>query len=284
MRNLYHLLPILLLIVIGFTPINTYSQFYYKDIISTAQINETFKTYADSRVKSVTLQTFNGNTPITEGFFCEQKVNYRPNKITTLTKTSDNGESLLTAHFNADGLLIKSVDSNLISISTSTYEYNKVKQLTQLRNESRARDNSSKTIELHSWTYDAAGKPIQMTRVMNREDTTLIRFSIDETGNVGEEESFKRNLSQNKVYYYYDENNRLSDIVRYNERAKKLLPDYMFEYEDSGELSSMTIFPTAGGKIQKWYYQYDDKGLKLADFCYDKQEVLQGKVEYKYSF
>ena len=84
------------------------------------------------------------------------------------------------------------------------------------------------------------------------------------------------------MFYYYDDKNRLTDIVRFNEKLKQLLPDYIFEYEDNGELSTMTVIPEGSSDYQKWYYKYDDSGLRLAEFCYNKKTELLGKIEYDY--
>ena len=63
------------------------------------------------------------------------------------------------------------------------------------------------------------------------------------------------------IYYYYDNDGRLTDIVRYNQKAGRLLPDYVFEY-NSGRLSSMLFVPAGSTDYQKWIYSYDANGLK----------------------
>lgn len=279
MKRLYKKLYVLLVICV---PIMAKSQYYYKDIISTNQINKTFSTYAANKITNVTLHSFNGSTPVTEGFTCWQKVSYRPNQVITYTQTSDNGESWLTATYNDQGLLIKTVDSTAESVSRSFYQYNAQKQLTQLRNETVATDKSSSGTEVHNWVYNETGQPQQMLKIKDKRDTTLIKFTPDEKGNPGEEEAFRKGISQGKTYYYYDKQRRLTDVVRYNIKAGRLLPDYIFEYEDNGELSAMTVVPEGSSDYQKWYYKYNESGLKLVDFCYNKKSELQGKVEYEY--
>lgn len=284
MKNFYVVVRTCILLFFMACSFTGRSQYYYKDIISTSQINENFRLYTINKVTGVKLNTFNGSTPITEGFICEQKVSYRPNKVVTYTKTSDAGESFLTAIYNAQGLLVKSTDSTEETVSTSSYEYDANRRLIQLKNNTRATDNSSATVEIHNWVYNSAGKPLQMIRIKNGNDSIVVKFTLDEKGNPAEEEAFHKNSSQGKIYYYYDENNRLTDVVRYNIAAKRLLPDYIFEYEDNGQVSVFTIVPEGSTDYQKWYYKYDDNGLKLADFCYNKKNVLQGKVEYEYAF
>lgn len=281
MKNLcfYCVAGILTLMAI---PSVLYSQYYYKDIISTNQINKTFQLYAASKITNVTLHSFNGTTPVTEGFTCWQKVSNHPGQVVTYTKTSDDGESWLITTYNNEGLLIKTVDSTSESVSRSFYTYNAKKQLVQLRNETSATDKSSTSKEVHNWSYTDQGHPQQMIRIKDGRDSTIIKFTLDEKGNPAEEEAFRKGITQGKVYYYYDAKERLTDVVRYNVKAARLLPDYMFEYEDNGELSTMTVVPEGSSDYQKWYYKYDENGLKLVEFCYNKKNELQGKIEYEY--
>jgi hypothetical protein len=279
MKNFYCAVGILTLMTI---PDVAKSQYYYKDIISVSQINKTFGVYAANKITNVTLKSFNGATPVTEGFACRQKVNYRPNRVVTYTKTPDHGESWLTATYDEQGLLIKTADSTAESVSRSFYQYNAKKILVQLRNETAATDKSSAGREVHNWIYNDNGKPQQMIRIKDGRDTTVVKFTMDEKGNPAEEEAFRKGVSQGKIYYYYDVKERLTDVVRYNIKAARLLPDYMFEYEDNGDLSAMTIVPEGSSNYQKWYYKYDESGLKLVEFCYNKKKELQGKIEYEY--
>src|SRR5690606_21526305 len=106
--------------------------------------------------------------------------------------------------------------------------------------------------ETHHWQYDEKGWPVQMIKIKDGPDTTLVKFSLDKKGNIEVEEAFHNGLSQGKIYYYYDDQDRLTDVVRLNERAGRLVPDYIFEYEDNSDLSALTIIPEAGGNLKKW--------------------------------
>jgi hypothetical protein len=118
---------------------------------------------------------------------------------------------------------------------------------------------------------------------MNGIDTTFVRFVRDEKGNIAEEHVTRNKASLPTVYYYYDADRRLTDIVRYNPRAQKLLPDYIFDYDDAGRLASMLIVPEQNNpEYQKWIYEYNDKGLKTKDSCFNKKKELMGTVEYAY--
>lgn len=262
---------LLLTIVLRFSCYTAISQYYYKDLVTTQQTNENFQVYKANRINHVKLNSFQGSSPVTEGFVCEQTVNLNQNKVVTYTKTADIGESFFTAFYNPQGLLIKTIDSTEESAGLSIYQYDANNRLIQLRHETHAADNSSSTTESHYWEYTDDGNPKKMFRIKNTVDSTIIEFTIDEKGNVIQEEAFRKKISQGKIYYYYDDKNRLTDVVKYNVKARRLLPDYIFEYEENGELSTMTIVPEGSNDYQKWYYKFDETGLKLVEFCYNKK-------------
>ena len=258
------------------------AQYYYKDLVTIQQINKTYQNYKTSKVTKVTLKSFQGTSPVTEGFVCEQTVNAARNEVVTYTNTADAGESFFTAYYNSEGILIRSVDSTQESVSTSNYEYDVAKRLSMIRYSTHATDNSSSLTETHTWQYSANGAPQKMVRIKNSGDTSIATLRLDEKGNIIEEEITGRATRYQKVYYYYDEKNRLTDVVQYNTKAKRLLPDYMFEYEDD-ELSTMTVVPEGSSEYQKYFYKYDDNGLKVVEFCYNKKNELLGKIEYNYA-
>ncbi len=46
----------------------------------------------------------------------------------------------------------------------------------------------------------------------------------------------------------------------------------------------MMVVAEGTGDYQKWYYVYDEKGLKAKDECFSKTKVLIGKIIYQYQF
>jgi hypothetical protein len=99
---------------------------------------------------------------------------------------------------------------------------------------------------------------------------------------VAEENSVRRKVALPSFYYYYDAQNRLTDIVSYNVKAKRLLPLYIFEYNDDNQLSSMLVVPEGTDDYQKWIYEYNDAGLKIKETCLNKRKQILGRVEYVY--
>lgn len=274
-------IPVTLLLC--FSYVNTVCQYYYKDLVSVQQINQNFQLYKANKIKSVKLKSFQGESPVTEGFIGEQTVNLAKNTVVTYTKTADAGESFFTAFYDSHGMLIKTTDSTGESVSTSAYEYDSNSRLSKISHETHAADRSSAITEVHLWEYNPNGKPGKMIVIKNLRDSTIVNFTLDGQGNVTEEQAFRKGLPQSKIFYYYDTMNRLTDVVRYNDRARRLLPDYMFEYDENGELSTFTVVPEGSNDYQKWYYKYDDTGLKVVEFCFNKKNQLLGKVEYNYT-
>jgi YD repeat-containing protein len=190
------------------------------------------------------------------------------------------GTTLIT-YYNADGLIGKTIDTTDGASSTTTYTYDDLKRLITLVNNSASTGQAVEKEE-HIWKYNASGHPLSMLKIRNGIDTTYLSFVLDEKGNVIEEKSIRKGKEQLPYYYYYDDQNRLTDIVHYNPIAKRLLPDYIFEYDASGKIRSMLVVPPGGTDYQRWMYTYDDRGLKIKETVYNKNRQAMGMVEYKY--
>lgn len=256
------------------------AQYYYSDIISTRQINAQYHLLKTSGVKSVELSSFERNSEPTDGFKGNQKIDQKENKVVTYTRTNGTGEAFFTAWYSNQDLLIHSIDSSQEAVDESFYEYDAQNKLVLIRTKSHS-DNVS-TTETHQWQYNANGIASGMLRIRNNMDTLTVTLVIDDKGLVTEEKTFKKNQPQGTVYYYYDSQNRLTDVVRYNLKAKRLLPDYMFEYNENNQLKQMISIPEGSNNYLTWRYLYNEKGLKKMELCYSKDKELLGKVEYEY--
>ncbi|KIC93112.1 hypothetical protein [Flavihumibacter solisilvae] len=267
------------LFLLGFQQM-AHSQYYYKDLVTTRQTNDLFNLYRKLGIKKITLNSYDGNSTETAGFTGEQVVDLKKRTVTTITRTSVVGDSWFTATYDEAGRISESADSAQNASNKTKYEYDASGRLSRISATSIS-DNVA-TTETHSWQYDGSGKPVSMTRIINNSDTTQVQLTQDEKGNVGEERAVRKNLPPVTVFYYHDNQSRLTDVVRYNAKAKRLLPDYMFEYNDQGQVKKMTVIPEGTNEYQNWYYQYQPDGLKRMDLVYNKQQQLMGKVEYEY--
>jgi YD repeat-containing protein len=273
----------ILILCISCFAITGQAQHYYNDLVATGEQMKKRAVWLQQRVKSVRFNSYDNNNQPIEGFKCEQIVKNNFTEITTITTTALAGTTENTAFFNTAGQLIKTVDTSDGNKTVITYAYDANNRLTNITSIATSPGNYSNK-EQHLWSYDAAGKPQRMLKIKNNTDTTYITFVPDEKGNPGEEKSIRQGQEQPTRYYYYDDNNRLTDIVRYIPRVKKLFPDYIFEYDAQDRVTSMLVTIEGTGDYQKWLYTYDEKGLKIKDECYSKTKVLIGKIEYKYQF
>ena len=270
-------------LIVAFLSIHTLNaQYYYKDIILTQQTARQLGQFKLQKIRAVKVNSFDGNGMPVEDFEVSQTLNPGFTAITTTTKSAAAGEAELVSQFDEQGRLSKTVDTSDGASSTSIYQYNEKGQLTSFQNASVSA-GQGREAEVHLWYYNTAGQPERMVKIKNDLDTTIIGFVIDEKGNVVEENASRKGQKLPSVYYYYDDQNRLTDIVRYNNKAQRLLPDYVFEYNDRGWLRSMIVVPEGSDDYQRWVYQYNEQGLKMKETCLNKKKQTLGRVEYVYN-
>jgi hypothetical protein len=75
---------------------------------------------------------------------------------------------------------------------------------------------------------------------------------------------------------------KLTDIVRYNAKAQRLLPDFLFEYDNNGTLVKFTQIPQGSADYLVWQYEYLPNGLKQKELCFNKQKEPVGTIVYSY--
>jgi len=261
-----------------------HAQYYYKDLIGTREINQTIRLYLSNKVLSAEATGFDGdgvkNSDFSEthNFFADKNLL----KIATRNKTDIINEYY---RFDGKGLLTNKSDTSSSLVSTTTYTYDEKNNPALIKNMVTDTGDSIYVNEVHQWFYNDQGKPLRMLRILNNNDTTEVRFTLDEKGNVTEELPFVKKVSGEKTYYYYDDKNRMTDIVRFNTKARRLLPDYMFEYTEKNQVSQkITTLSMMDLGYLIWRYVYDDKGLKTKEASFNKDKVMTGKIEYSYRF
>lgn len=263
------------------------AQYYYRDIILTAQSATQQQLYKKNQVISVQLHSYEADNSPSENFECKVVPNSSFTQTRTYTNAASTGISSLTAFYNFNGKLYKSVDSTAELVTTYTYTYDSTGKLYSAASISSTADKQKgiNKDETHIWHYTRDGYPYEMLYINNsNNDTTVVKFKLDDAHNVIEEESWYKNVSKGKTYYYYDSLNRLTDIVRFNPRLKRLMPDYIFEYNDNGNLNRMITVRAGNSDYLTWVYTYNDKNLKTEERCYNKQKKLLGKITYEYGF
>jgi YD repeat-containing protein len=274
-------LPILALLLFFF---QANSQYYYKDIVGAADIARQMQSYVASNVKKVTATgiTPTGQAATEYGETHEILGNGKMLKI--ITRINQTVSSILYT-FDDAGQLISTVDSaaGVRGMITYTYDANgKIISITNITTDADSSGDFSQT-EVHNYVYKD-GKFDKMWRIINGQDSLEVRFAVDEAGNVIEERRFKSRVLPDPIYYYYDDKGRLTDIVRFNYKANRLLPDFLFEYDDSDRVIQK-ISTTSGGNLGylTWRYLFNEKGLKTKEALFDKDKKLQGRIDYTYN-
>jgi RHS Repeat len=279
MKNI--LLPLVL-----FFSFTLEAQYYYNDIIGTQETNQQMKTYLANKVKTVTAAGIGPNGMQTTDFAEIQEVKENGMALKITTRNNSN-TTIFYDRFDSQGRLTSISDSSSYVQSITIYEYNAAGRITLVQNNIKDTANNFSQAEAHRWVYNAEGKPEKMWRIINSADSLEVRFTPDSAGNTGDERTYKKGVETGVIYYYYDDKNRLTDIVRYNTKAKKLLPDIMFEYDvnDPNRVAQKTTLTSnlnLGYLI--WRYLFNEQGLKTKEALFNKEKELTGKIEYNYTF
>ena len=258
------------------------AQYFYKDIWTNQQLTKDFSILKNENVRTVVVKSFEDDGEPSQDFFCERKIDRDFTKSETVTRSIITQQSLLVSYYNERGWIIKTVDSTQTSLARSEYEYDNKGRIIMTTNFTKANDETGGITETHQYIYNATGKPEKMIRRKNNADVSTINFTIDDKGNIIDEEEIIRGVKGRKYFYYYDDKNHLTDVVHYNERAKRLLPDYMYEYNQSGQIKQMISTEDNISNYFTWKYTYNDQRLRESEKCYSKEKRLLGSIQYEY--
>ena len=111
-----------------------------------------------------------------------------------------------------------------------------------------------------------------MLRIRNQQDSSRVLFTADEKGNIIDENDMGKNGKH--YYYFYNDKNRLTDIVKFNVVRNKLQPDFVFEYNSAGQVTQMaTVEEGVNNDYNTWRYVYND-GLRIIEKCFSKENIL----------
>lgn len=262
----------------------SYAQYYYNDIVGTMEINRQMNSYLKNKVRTVSATGVDqrGSKATNFSEFQEVKDNGTILKITTISNLN---KTVVVNTYDKKGRIIRMADSSTAVQTILEYEYDDDGRISFIRNTMRDSANDFNQVEVHQWLYADKDKPVKMYRIINGIDSLEVRFIPDEFGNPGDEKTYRRNVETGAIFYYYDEKERITDIVRYNTKAKKLLPDQLFEYDDNNRMiQRITTTTSVNLNYLIWRYIYDEKGLKTKEALFNSDKQLTGKIEFSYTF
>lgn len=259
-----------------------FAQYYYNDIIATENTNQYQKLLKQNKIRSIKIINKDIDGSVVEDFLVEQMINADASVITTSSQTSKGNKSVLKSFFTNNTIAKTTNEGDGVS-NTTFYTYDEKGKIQYIESFTKDTFITTQSNELHEWQYNNNGIPERLLKIKNKKDTTVVSFVVDEN-NLVVEEHWKRNGKEIEVYYYYYNNkNKLTDIVRYNQSAKKMLPDFMYEYDANGNIKKMIQVIAGGTNYNTWYYTYNTNGLKEKEVCYDKKKQLLGSLEYLYN-
>ncbi|PUZ21658.1 hypothetical protein DCC81_24010 [Chitinophaga parva] len=261
-----------------------HAQYFYQDIYANQQANANMALLKTAKVQKQTVQSMDADLSSDNDFICERVIEPSYRQMTAVTKSRATGRAVTVSSFNTKGLLSKVVDSTEASTTVLQYHYNDKAQLTSIQSTSVSTVQHFRMAEARTARYDSSGRLLNMLRQRsaNPADTTLIIFKTNDKLQVTEEQEVGKGVHTGRIYYDYDSAGHLSAVLRYNAVRKRMLPDYMFEYDDRGRLLQMTTVNAETGDYTRWQYQYQENGLPLKETCYGKQKELLGMVKYGY--
>jgi YD repeat-containing protein len=265
------------LIIMTFTSVH--GQFYYKDIWTQNQLNKELTILKNEKLRTISVKSFEDDGSPSEGFFLQRKIDKEFTRSETISRSAFTPESILIALIDENGRIIRTTDSTQNSVNVTKYTYDSKGKMNSVSIITRAAGETSSITEERVYNYNEKGQPSKLIRTRDGKKIGDINFILDEAGNVIEELD---NVSRQKYYYYYDTKHRLTDVVRYNAVARRLLPDYMFSYSAGGNISQQVSVAEGTGNYFIWKYTYNEFGLKETEKVYSKERRLLGTVEYNY--
>lgn len=257
-------------------------QYYYNDILATQQSQQQYQLLRTNKVKKMVATSFEEDHSITEGFKLEQELTIDGKKLITRTANISGKTSEVTSFFELGKLKKTQSYSNGIE-NKMEYAYDEKGNIKLFTLTTLDTSMNYQSIETREWQINAAGQYTTVLKIKNKTDSSYANLVYDELGNLVEEHWKKKNREIETYYYYYNAAKQLTDIVRYNTRLKKLIPDYQYEYNEKGKLIQMTQL-AANSKYFVWKYGYNEKGLKISETCSDNKKAIIGTIEYKYEF
>lgn len=257
------------------------SQFFYKDIWNTSQLNKESLKLKNEGIRHIAIKSFEDDDSPSQGFFCERKFDKEFTNSQMISNSYITGSSITQSFYNDAGQVIKVIDSNSSSVNRTIYQYER-KLLKQIITYTKSDDNNSGISETHQFYYNSNGFPEKMILKKMENEYAVVNFVLDKNGNVVEEQEIIKGRPQKKFFYYYDDHNRLTDVVHNSIRANQLLPDYVYEYDERGNIVKLISTDESTSNYFTWLYNYNEHNLRISEKCFSKERRLLGTINYIY--
>ena len=275
------------LIWIGFAP-TTEAQYYYSDLIGIRQVETKQQRFKTLHVRQIlgtaVLPTGEVQTDFKESY----EISAQADTLQQI-QLQAGARTNTTLIFSNNGQLAEQMEKRAGFTSQITYSRNKQGYIDRIENRFSDSLSEFQQREIHLWSYNATGSPQKMWRILEKIDgvldSTEIQLTIDSTGLVTEERSFKRGRETGFFYYYYNESGQITDIVRFNSKFNRLLPDQLFEYDAAGNMTQrMQLTGSRDVTYLIFRYGYQTNGLLSEEALFNNRKEHQGSIRFSYLF
>ncbi len=269
-----------------FCILNSEAQYYYTDLLGVKQLEQRQAIYKKTAIRRAEGMGIlpNGSK---QNDFSEVLTVSNTGDTTTLVRIQGGNKTQSRWIFDGNGRLLSQWDEAAGLISRTHYQYDASNNISQLENYVSDSLNAFSQKEIHRWSYNKTGMPNGMWRIVIKEDgsqdTTEHRIIFDSSGYVAEERAYRKGRETDMIYYYYEERGLLTDIVRYNEKWKRLLPDQLFEYNESGAvIQRMQLTGSRDVSYLIWRYEYSTEGLMIEEALFNNKKQHTGSIRFNY--
>ena len=259
------------------------AQYYYNDLLANRETLQQHALMRKLRVKSLEV-VFNNDRPATEEEILLTQEFSMDGKKVVLYSNAAPGITNRTIMQYEGGKLIRSVAGNRRGDVSTTFSYAPTGRLQSIQSITRDTTLNIKQLETHTYFFRKDSLPENAYIVRDNTDTLEIIFKTDSLDLISEEIWMRGKKQVERYYFYYDNNRRLTDIVRFNKKAGQLLPDYLFTYDETGRLTKMIQVPRMGSRYVTSEYYYDEKGLKLTELINSKDKQQSTRITYRYTY
>jgi antitoxin component YwqK of YwqJK toxin-antitoxin module len=267
---------------------NLSAQYYYSDLQGLLQLENKQNLYRALHVREIQGRAVSNSGQV-QSNFQENTVVSADADTSRLEQLQEGGTTRTTFIFSKTGQLLEQTEIRPGYISQIRYTRGLNGRIERIENNSSDSLSGFNQREIHRWEYLANGQPRKMWRVLDQNegmaDTTEIQLIYDTTGTVTEEHSFKHGQETGFYYYYYNDQNQITDIVRFNTKFKRLLPDQLFEYDENGSLiQRMLLTGSRDITYLIWRYGYRSDGLIQEEALFNNKKEHTGSIRYSYTF
>lgn len=259
------------------------AQYYFNDLVANKQTHTQYQLLRKSRVRSFTVVAAADQPMAKEEVLINQEISMDGKKIVTYS-TENSGKTYRTITQYEGGRLHRSIAGTRTGDITTQFTYTSNGLPQKIQSTTRDTALGINQLEVHNYFYTKDSLPDYAYVIRDNSDTLRVIFVLDSLQLVAEEKWMRGNKQVERYYYYYDNNRRLTDIVRFNKKAGRLLPDFIFSYDDNGRMNKMIQVPRFGNNYLSWEYLYDEKGLKTTEKMISKDKQQTATLYYRYNY